>query len=105
MPRLPLRKRKKEKIKEGRKEEASPSLTLALRMICLARASEPRGSLHGWQMVGSSCVSRIERASPSLRSVPKFFTRFLDDDCVESSLAVEQILTEDQTELSVREKA
>lgn len=54
--------------------------TLALVMICLARASEPSGSLQGWQTVGSSCVSSTERASPSLRSFPKFFTRFVEED-------------------------
>ena len=56
-------------------------LTLAFRMICLARASDLGGSVQTSHTAGSSWFSSRERASPSRRSDPKFLTRFVEEDC------------------------
>lgn len=64
-------------------EGSEYQVTFALRMICLARASDPGASLQGSHLVGSSCASNTDRASPSRKSPPKFFTRTAEDDCAE----------------------
>lgn len=59
----------------------SSVVTLALRMICLARASDPRGSWQRSHLLGSNWFRSTDRASPSRKSGPKFLTRTADDDC------------------------